>query len=284
MKRYFFTFLLWAILFSLMFSSPLAKEETQELPTKVTPTDLHQSIWAKTVAEALSQVKGRCEIWIPLLPEGHEVTEITVTPNGSYYFTLKKDIANGKTLEKIAVIHNTPKTAPRDNLSFYEYMLGEKAFAITPQTVDQIPRANHKMENQTTAYSFQVLDAVYTTFLSRPSLCLFYNYEHKSLGVDDFGTFGTLSETVVELNSQQVLSAWIYPTGSCELPLTVTTFGDGDTDGFVNAKDALLVLKHSVNKAKIEDPNAFYLCDFDQTQTLTANDALYILKKAVGKL
>ncbi len=60
-------------------------------------------------------------------------------------------------------------------------------------------------------------------------------------------------------------------------------FGDLNGDWFVDAKDALVVLKMAVGKMEITD-DALWYGDVDGTGELDAKDALYILRYAVGKI
>ena len=60
-------------------------------------------------------------------------------------------------------------------------------------------------------------------------------------------------------------------------------FGDLNGDWFVDAKDALIVLKMAVGKTEITD-DALWYGDVDGNGELDAKDALYILKYAVNKI
>ena len=60
-------------------------------------------------------------------------------------------------------------------------------------------------------------------------------------------------------------------------------FGDLNGDWFVDAKDALIVLKMSVGKTEITD-DALWYGDVDGNGDLDAKDALYILKYSVNKI
>ena len=59
--------------------------------------------------------------------------------------------------------------------------------------------------------------------------------------------------------------------------------GDLNGDWFVDAKDALIVLKMAVGKMEITEDDLWY-GDVDGNTELDAVDALYILKYAVGKI
>lgn len=61
------------------------------------------------------------------------------------------------------------------------------------------------------------------------------------------------------------------------------TMGDTDVDGFVNAKDALKILKHAVKKAVMEHEGQQFLADMNEDGVIDAKDALHVLRKAVGK-
>ncbi len=62
----------------------------------------------------------------------------------------------------------------------------------------------------------------------------------------------------------------------------VWALGDLNRDGYINAKDALLALRHAVKK---EDfiPNRFVAADVNRDENINAMDALEMLKKSVGK-
>lgn len=66
---------------------------------------------------------------------------------------------------------------------------------------------------------------------------------------------------------------------AAEKALTVV-YGDINTDGEVNAADALLALQHSVKLTILKD-NAFTAADVDKNAVVDATDALYILQKSV---
>ncbi len=68
-----------------------------------------------------------------------------------------------------------------------------------------------------------------------------------------------------------------------QLNLPVVAFGDVNTDGSVNAADALQVLRAAVGKATLS-PLALAAADFRQQQTVNAATALLILRFAVGKI
>jgi hypothetical protein len=61
-----------------------------------------------------------------------------------------------------------------------------------------------------------------------------------------------------------------------------TPYGDLDADGYINAKDALMVLKLAVNKLEMTD-ELFARGDVNFDESVNAKDALEILKFAVGK-
>lgn len=62
--------------------------------------------------------------------------------------------------------------------------------------------------------------------------------------------------------------------------LTTTVYGDVDHDGYVATKDAILVMKHSLNMQKIEDTNL--TAAQMSTAGLTLSDAIKIMKIAVS--
>ena len=79
----------------------------------------------------------------------------------------------------------------------------------------------------------------------------------------------------------------------CIAPLTASpalisfantlNYGDGNNDKAINANDALLALRITVNKVTATAEQAILL-DVDGNETINATDALYILKYAVGKI
>ncbi len=64
--------------------------------------------------------------------------------------------------------------------------------------------------------------------------------------------------------------------------LNSVTYGDIQQDGFVNAKDALFVLKYSVHKEELTKTQKL-AAEVDGKEGITAKDALEILKFSVGK-
>ncbi len=59
--------------------------------------------------------------------------------------------------------------------------------------------------------------------------------------------------------------------------------GDTDVDGKINAKHALKILKHAVQKAMMEHEGQQFLADINEDGKIDAKDALKVLRKAVGK-
>ncbi|MBR4868273.1 MAG: dockerin type I repeat-containing protein, partial [Clostridia bacterium] len=64
---------------------------------------------------------------------------------------------------------------------------------------------------------------------------------------------------------------------------TATVVGDTDQDNTVTASDALMVLKWIVGKEKFS-VQQFANSDMDGSKHIEASDALMILKKVVGKI
>ncbi len=81
-----------------------------------------------------------------------------------------------------------------------------------------------------------------------------------------------------------VLAVTIALGGFC-FPCSADTvlYGDLDRNGIANASDALLILKHAVNKLKLPMHLEVY-ADVNGDSNINATDALLVLKKAVGKI
>lgn len=60
-------------------------------------------------------------------------------------------------------------------------------------------------------------------------------------------------------------------------------FGDTDQNGKINANDALLILRYAVGKSTIE-PDLFCYSDTNTDYSVNATDALNVLKYSVGKI
>ncbi len=79
------------------------------------------------------------------------------------------------------------------------------------------------------------------------------------------------------------VSAWIKNTTEYKAPVTYTKLGDLDGDGTITAEDALAVLKHVVG-AEVLDNTGKLFANVNGDAGITAEDALDILKKVVGAL
>lgn len=270
------------ILFLTICFSVKASVQNNTPHTLVTPTDVSQPTRVQSIAQILEPLNNNRDIWIPLLPEEYKIKSITTIPNGSYYYTINSPTDEDMNITQISLIKNSVDDDGDYVPSFYTHLLKEQAFSINPQTVELM--SNHQkftINTSTHSYTVQATQAKYGTLLNRPALFLSYASYFKPLNVGGHYTYNPFGETVIQLSSNQLLSV-CHGLSLEGLPFTLTTFGDADLNGFVDAKDALQILKHIVGKKAIDNQDAFFLCDFDQSQSLTAKDALAILRKAVG--
>lgn len=94
----------------------------------------------------------------------------------------------------------------------------------------------------------------------------------------------------IESSDSQWNNVLVYFNGSVDTSYEIDLpggteglIGDVNGDGNITASDALLVLRHAVNAAKLED-DKIALADMNGDGKITASDALTILRIAVGEL
>lgn len=119
------------------------------------------------------------------------------------------------------------------------------------------------------------------------------NYEFPYLPYVEGQTAGTVKKSVAVLGQVALLrgqsaledSQTVTPgdvVGVEQTQYLLVRFGDVDADGRISAKDALQILRHSVQKITLTDM-AFVAANWGQDDKIDAADALAILKFAVGK-
>lgn len=101
-----------------------------------------------------------------------------------------------------------------------------------------------------------------------------------SYQITNLETDTTYEITVAAVNAAGVSAPSLVKVVST----TGRTMGDVNGDGFVDASDALEVLKHAANLTQITDSAALGAADIEPDGIIDASDALAILKVAAGLL
>lgn len=286
MKQTLSLLLVWALLCS-CFLLPAGAEETD----------------SPTLGELVAQLKAEGtirELWVPILPEGYEITHIKISDvsEGSYgYFVRQSDQA---TVAFSAVCFaDTANTDPRFSPSgalMAQNGLSARLFDREGwEPITKGDSVRYKSPDGTASSTYTYDGYAYQGQYSRwPIVYTGWTVSNRRLG--DISS-SDCHEVTLSLSRSTVASiAFQYRStpdvSSVEetitflpnyLSLSFTTLGDADTDGQVDAADALAILKHSVGKGEITDELAFLMADTDDNGTLDAADALTALRIAVGK-
>lgn len=297
-----FTFLLIAALIFTGTVFPLAETEGPPYPSMV---------------ELVKQLKADehvKEIWIPLLPEDYIITELNIAQDGSYLFRYKlyklQDTLNSNRHVEVQWIGFVTQNNAITRYSPYQTLQVQKEnptpLQITKDTVEaiQITDRIYRLEGNIQVSYYPVGEPswvwykAYGTYRQWPAAILNWVDASHLVSVSD-KMVSEVEEFAVGLSDTMLASAQCYRFNGPELPirdsskavpwlekyfgLGFTTIGDANADGTVNAIDALAILKHSVGTASITDELTFLLCDADENNRLDAEDALFALKRAVGK-
>lgn len=242
------------------------------------------------------------DVWVPVLPDHYSIEKISVNADGSYGFRIKNRQKNATKMQSIAIM---PLTVTMDNAIFnsgYQYYLleqGISSFPITQEVIDAvIARKNYTWKNTKRTRLSVEYNFAYplTEYQKIPTAHLYFDYTKTVDG--DIG-FGSCHEMVMGIHPKTIASV-IYtytpPKGVSSIPQTeflqtvqtdmavqFVSYGDVDVNCKVNAKDALAILKHGVQKALITDELSLLLADCNYDGNINASDALFTLRKAVGK-
>lgn len=149
----------------------------------------------------------------------------------------------------------------------YDYLVMDERFALTEE-LDKRIAAVCDVE---AAESASELGKVYFHQIPCDEIGYYINYIGM-LYEEDASAFLTNYELFEE-----------YQTAVYSDSYDAAIFGDLNGDWFVDAKDALIVLKMSVGKKEITD-DALWYGDVDGNSELDAKDALYILRYSVNKI
>lgn len=242
------------------------------------------------------------DIWVPVLPDRYTIDKVIVYDDGSYCYRIKNNQENATKIQSIAIM---PLTIPMENAIFnsgYQYYLleqGISSFPVTQEILDAVvARKNYTWQNNkrtrlSMTYNFA---RPLTQYQNIPTAHLYYNYTKT---VDGDVGIGHNHEMVMGIHPKTIASvvySYTPPEGVTSIPQDVflqtvqtdmavqfVTYGDADANGKVDAKDALAILKHGVNKQPITDELQQILADYNRDGQIDSKDALFTLRKAVGK-
>lgn len=290
MKKLLISLLIASILFiCTIVPSTIAFEEQASLPIV-------------SITKQLKAHENFREFWIPLPTKNISFREpLIIKDNGSYGLSLAPKKVQGAVIHQISIVTAQNSDA---RLSPYQVMLSNKNLTkVNPCSVthknlnsiacgDTISYVDNLIKNQYIATGYTLLG----TYDTLPAAMVSWNYSGHNQG--DISS-GQSNEVIIQLSDQILVSIILsYDddfTASLQhaseffsrieeiFSLHFTTIGDANADGTVNAIDALAILKHSVGTASITDELTFLLCDADENNRLDAEDALFALKRAVGK-
>ena len=287
MKQTLSLLLVWALLCS-CFLLPAGAEETH----------------SPTLGELVAQLKAEEtveELWVPVFDakSRRTITDLVITEAGSYYFKVQQPDDCAYPIYCISFVtadNNDARISPYQVLMKQKYP--DSSLALRWEQVQSITLGDEVVyQNQTedVEKTFTAGCAIMGEYRNRPMVVSDWQICARRMG--DI-CLGWCCEGVIGLSDTMAASAIctdatvlgaassveeFYSYVAANLELGFTTLGDADTDGQVDAADALAILKHSVGKSEIADALAFLMADTDDSGTLDAADALSALRIAVGK-
>lgn len=263
------------------------------LSINLLPANAQDSIATAPAEIVFNQLKSDdavTEIWVPILPVGYQIDDVTIYEDGSYTFAISATVED----EKIVIF----------NLS----IAAKKTAAVSDAKLNPFQAWLKQTENQGDSWqdcltkAELVEDVVYyksntADMLSGP---VYRNFQNKDAAVmmwraggsssvlpsDIFEVAVSLSENMVgsvSFRANVVGSFDLWQLFNDEFPMVFVTCGDADLNGMVNATDALILLKHTVGKTEITDATARLMADYNDDGEMNADDALSVLRKVVGK-
>ncbi len=280
-------------------------EQPVTTSTDVTNTDVTTTIdWVKQL-QGNPLVK---DVWVPVLPEYCTIHSLNITPNGTYSFKIWNELYHIGF--RVSIINGNPITAPKDEVSPYQMYLVNNNIPLGTVTEELAGQVAAKKGMRIAQYidkerkehyeQYIYLDAMYTgDYQGYKAASFAWSRQVKSGNYVDPNSGGVVYETVLALTPSTMASV-MCEHGAYEgnittenlmdrlerqtkLGLSLTTYGDVDGNTQVNAKDALSILKHAVQKQRITDELSQLLADCNLDHAIDAKDALYTLRKAVFK-
>lgn len=297
-KKYTAIFLAISLLFSVLAFPSMAEDENESFPFSYMEDLIAQ--WRENPDS---------ELWLPLLPERAAVSSLAKSETANVYGLNPGFTIDGQWV--VSIIFHTvedypaPGHVPTTRLLIKKGLdpvdLTEEMLNVI-QKGDEVEYSSVNQSNSILTYEWIVAAPPVTgQYQKRPAAVTCFHAFYNPSG--SFVFDGRYHEILVAL-SEQVLVSIIaeegsHTTGSATTAqfrddaymsqldelfgIRFTTMGDANLDGVVNAMDALAMLRYAVNQEYITDRTAFLLSDVDGSGGLDAADALYALRRAVGK-
>ncbi len=264
--------------------------------------------WQEAVQQ-LKQEETIEELWLPKMAPSFMFKKVTAYTDGanSYAISGYTELMDAKLYLRIAFVPANAE-APRADFSPYFAMCKQKGADLS---IDESVWANWSTDDEVSyVQPYKIREGHMSTRTQKYRFNNVKPFEYKGLpalfngwlfnsymGSDIQTPSDGMGEIVLPVSDSLWMTVVIsrYDDGRwtaeqiADLPgsvldqLGLTTTGDADLNGQVNAVDGLLTLKHAVQKAEIADELAFALADWDDDGALDAGDALHTLQKAVGK-
>ncbi len=247
--------------------------------------------WQEAVQQ-LKQEETIEELWLPKMAPSFSYSKTSTVVDGSYLYSGFTKMLGRNVWLQIAFV-SVNSESPSANMSPYFAMCKQKD---EPLSIEDAVWSDWSQGDHVSYTSFEKLS--YSYYGSNP-----FEYKGKT-GLYNGWVVGStpligagMEEIILPVSELYWMVISFVPYGDNTKPeedkeafpaalldqLGLTTTGDADLNGQVNAVDGLLTLKHVVQKAEIADELAFALADWDDDGALDAGDALHTLQKAVGK-
>lgn len=235
------------------------------------------------------------DLWVPVLPEQYQIQSVTVTPHGSYYFTVRSLAEDASDTEmRISFMVADARATAGDIISPFRQYLKEYGYSTVStstevlDTMFPLDYVNYKdlvyvCTGDFTKGQYGEYGATAISWVTGQMINLEYDvYQYDQVQ----------QEILLNLTPNLVASVLysspdngqdVFTQFQTTLGLAFATYGDVDGNWKVNAKDALAILKHGVQLQPITHELSLLLADCNNDFQIDALDALYTLKKAVFK-
>ncbi len=240
------------------------------------------------------------DIWVPIFSQGFEIQDFSQSSQGSYCFSVNAF----PTSFRINVFSNQKGKRNQNALSPYHVYQSENEFPA-----ENFNLLENIFTNEIAAYNQGYYVYTGTHFIGRygefPAASMVWakakkydpnsrpNFDDNVVGGEHYlEAIDTIQETLIAL-TPNITATVVHPLLDDQkdvfaqfkenYDIRFTTYGDADGNTAVNAKDALAILKHAVQKVLITDELALLLADCNNDGTINATDALFTLRKAVRK-